>query len=592
MYLRRHRRRRGDTEYETWSLVESMRTAKGPRQRTVATLGKLPGLDQEERVGWEEIARVLDGKPRPERSLFEKEEEIPLWATVNLRGIRIERLRHFGEVYLGLALWKRLGLEDFATNHLPLGREEVAWSLMSCILVLARFCAPSSELQIAESWYDKTALDDLLGVSSEKVNEDRLYRALDALLPYKDDLCKYLQQRYGELFGSRFDFLFYDITSTYFEGSGQNNEQAKRGYSRDRRPDCVQVCIGLVLSREGLPLAFEVFDGNRTDVTTVEEMVDLMENKYGQAERVWVMDRGMISEENLEFLRKRKARYLVGTPRSMLRRFEQELAEAKWEEVEPGVEIKLCQAPEGTEETFILCRSRGRQEKETAILNRFVNRLEAGLNKLAQQAEKGKIRQKQIAERRIGRLLERNGRAASLFEVFVEEKGSGKDCRLTIVFCKKEERYAWALNTGGNYLLRTNWMERDPHQIWKTYIQLAQVEDAFRIAKCDLGIRPVYHQRADRTQSHILVCFLALAMWRALEQWMTGCGLGTAPRKLLEELREIRSLDVLLPSKDKTIRLRAVATAPQGLKILLHHLKLPLPNRPKLIQNVVAQFAP
>jgi transposase len=591
MYLRRHSRKKGDTEYETWSLVESVRTAKGPRQRTVATVGKLPGLDKEERVGWEEIARVLDGKPRPERSLFEKEEEIPLWATVNLRAIRVERLRHFGDVYLGLALWKRLGLEDFSTDHLPLGREEVAWSLMSCILVLARFCSPSSELQIAESWYDKTALDDLLGVSSEKVNEDRLYRALDALLPYKDDLCKHLQQRYGELFGSHFDFLFYDITSIYFEGSGQNNEQAKRGYSRDRRPDCVQVCIGLVLSREGLPLAFEVFDGNRTDVTTVEEMVELMESKYGQAERVWVMDRGMISEENLEFLRKRKARYLVGTPRSMLRRFEQELAEAKWEEVEPGVEIKLCRTPEGTEETFILCRSRGRQEKETAILNRFVNRLEAGLNKLVQQAEKGKIRHRQIAERRIGRLLERNGRAASLFEISVEEKGRGKDGRLSIDFCKKEERYSWALNTGGSYLLRTNWTERDPHRLWKTYMELTQVEGAFRITKSDLGIRPVYHQRTDRTQSHILVCFLALAMWRALEQWMSSCGLGTAPRKLLEELREIRSLDVLLPSKDKTIRLRAVATAPQDLKVLLHHLKLPLPNRPKLIQNVVAQIA-
>jgi transposase len=591
MYLRRHSRKKGDTEYETWSLVESVRTAKGPRQRTVATLGKLPGLDKEERVGWEEIARVLDGKPRLERNLFEKEEEIPLWATVNLRAIRVERLRHFGELYLGLALWKRLGLEDFSTGHLPSGREEVAWSLMSCILVLARFCAPSSELQIAESWYEKTALDDLLGVSSEKVNEDRLYRALDALLPYKEDLCKHLQQRYGELFGSRFDFLFYDITSTYFEGSGTNNEQAKRGYSRDRRPDCVQVCIGLVLSREGLPLAFEVFDGNRTDVTTVEDMVEWMEDKYGQAQRVWVMDRGMISEENLEFLRKRGARYLVGTPRSMLKRFEQELAEANWEEVEPGVEIKLCRTPEGTEETFILCRSRGRQEKETAILNRFVTRLEAGLNKLAQQAEKGKIRQKQIAERRIGRLLERNSRAASLFEISVEEKGSGKGGRFSIKFCKKEERYGWALNTGGSYLLRTNWTERDPHRLWKTYMELTQVEGAFRITKSDLGIRPVYHQRADRTQSHILVCFLALAMWRALEQWMSSSGLGTAPRKLLEELRQIRSLDVLLPSKDKTIRLRVVATAPQELKVLLHHLKLPLPNRPKFIQNVVAQIA-
>jgi transposase len=320
-------------------------------------------------------------------------------------------------------------------------------------------------------------------------------------------------------------------------------------------------------------------------------MVEWMEAKYGQAQRVWVMDRGMISEENLDFLRKRKASYLVGTPRSMLKRFEQELAEGTWEEVEPGVEIKLCRTPEGTEETFILCRSRGRQEKETAILNRFVTRLEAGLNKLAQQAEKGKLRQKQIAERRIGRLLERNGRAASLFEIAVEEKGCGKEGRLSIRFCKKEQRYAWALNTGGSYLLRTNWTERDPHRLWKTYMELTQVEGAFRITKSDLGLRPVYHQRADRTQSHILVCFLALAMWRALEQWMSSSGLGTAPRKLLEELREIRSLDVLLPSKDKVIRLRVVATAPQALKVLLHHLKLPLPNRPKLIQNVVAQIA-
>jgi transposase len=591
MYLRRHSRKKGDTEYEGWSLVESVRTSRGPRQRTVATLGKLPGLDKEERVGWEEIARVLDGKPKLERSLFEKEEEIPLWATVNLKEIRVERLRHFGDVYLGLALWKRLGLEDFCGEHLSLGREEISWSLMVCILVLARFCAPSSELKIAESWYGKTALDDLLGVCSEKVNEDRLYRALDVLLPYKDDLCKHLQRCYGELFGSQFDFLFYDITSTYFEGSGQSNGQAKRGYSRDRRPDCVQVCIGLVLSREGLPLAFEVFDGNRTDVTTVEEMVALMENKYGQAERVWVMDRGMISEENLKFLRKRKARYLVGTPRAMLKRFEQELAEAKWEEVEPGVEIKLCATPEGAEESFVLCRSQRRQEKETAILNRFVNRLEVGLSKLVQQAKEGKIRQRQIAERRIGRLLERNSRAASLFEILVEQKGSGKDSRLTIHFSKKEERYAWALNTGGSYLLRTNWMERDSHQMWKTYVQLTQVEDAFRITKSDLGIRPIYHQRSDRTQSHILMCFLALAMWRALEQWMFSCGLGTAPRKLLEELREIRSLDLLLPSRDKTIRLRVVTTAPPGLKILLHRLKLPLPNRPKLIQNVVAQIA-
>lgn len=593
MYLRRHSRKKGGCEYESWTLVESSRTAQGPRQRIVATLGKLPGMEKEERVGWEEIARILDGKPRPEPSLFEKEEDPPAWAEVNLKGVSVERLRRFGEVYLGLALWKQLGLEKFCQTHIPSGREEIAWPVMAAVLVLARFCAPSSEFKIAESWYEKTALDDLLGVSPDLINKDRLYRALDALLPHKESLFWHLQQRYGDLFGETFDFLFYDITSTYFEGSGEKNMQAKRGYSRDNRSDCVQVLIGLVVSREGLPLAFEVFDGNRTDVTTVEEMVRLMEEKYGKAKRVWVMDRGMVSEENLEFLRKRGARYLVGTPKSMmLKRYEREMTEAGWEAVAPGVDVKLCAAPEGGEETFILCRSEGRKEKEQAILNRFVERLEAALNKLVLQAEQGKIRNRQNVLLRIGRLLERNSRAASLFEVHVEESGSKKEARLKIEIRKNEDRYQWALNTSGSYLLRTNWKEGTPTEIWKTYIQLTQVEDAFRITKSDLGIRPIFHQRSDRTQAHILVCFLALAMWRTLQQWMLACGLGTAPRKLLEEMKEIRSMDILLPAREKTLRLRVVSTAPKALKILLQRLKLPLPNKPKMIHDVVQTSAP
>jgi transposase len=591
MYLRRRSRIKGGVEYESWAVVKSVRTASGPRQVTVATIGKLPGLDKEERVGWEEIVRILDGKPRAEGDLFEKQEDIPSWAMVDIKQVSVERLRQFGDVYLGLALWKRLGLERFCEENIASSREEVSWSLMVCVLVLARFCAPSSELQIAESWYGKTALDDLLGVPEEKINDDRLYRALDAVLPYKDALCKHLQERYGELFGTKFDFLLYDITSTYFEGTGERNSQAKRGYTRDGRPDCVQVCIGLVVSREGLPLAYEVFEGNRTDVTTVEDIVDYMEAKHGQAGRVWVMDRGMVSEENLEYLRKRKDRYLVGTPKAMLKRFERELLESGWEEVQPGVEVKLLKSPEGTEETFVLCRSQKRKEKESAILGRFVNRMEIGLKKLVKQTEEGRLRKRHIAERRIGRLMERNSRAASLFDVSVEERGTGKDKRLIIHVCKNEKHYEWASQTAGNYLLRTNWQGQNSHELWKTYIQLTQVEDAFRITKSDLCIRPIYHQRRDRTQAHILVCFLALALWRTLQQWMSGCGLGTAPRKLLEELHEIRSLDILLPTRKKTLRLRVVATAPQRLKILLHHMKLPLPNKPKILQNVVPQTA-
>jgi len=591
MYLRRNTKRKQGIDYDSWTLVESVRTVRGPRQRIVATIGKLPGLDREERIGWEEISRILSGKPLPEPTLFEQREEPPSWATVNLNGVSVERLRSFGDVYLGLYLWHKLGLADFCRDHIASNREEIPWSIMAAILVIARFCAPSSELQIAEFWYGKTALDDLLGVADDKINDDRLYRALDALLPHKDALCRHLQNRYGELFGSSFDFLFYDITSTYFEGSARANAQAKLGYSRDSRPDCPQVCIGLVASREGLPLAFEIFDGNRPDVTTTEEMVEIMAAKYGKANRVWVMDRGMVSEENLEFMRNVGARYLIGTPKSMLKKFERELFEHDWQEVQPGVEVKICCSPEGTEESFILCRSEGRKEKENAILNRFVTRLEGKLNSLVHQAETGRVRDKQKVERRIGRLLEQNSRAAALFNITVTDTGVGKDARLSIRVKKNEQQRQWIMDTGGNYILRTNWRESDPKILWKTYIQLTEVEDCFRTTKHDLGMRPIFHQKHNRTQTHILVCFLALVMWRTLQQCMKASGLGTAPRKFLEELRELKSLDVLLPTQDKTLRLRMVATPPKDLKVLLQRLKILVPNKPKIIENVVEKMA-
>lgn len=591
MYLRRYSKKKYGEEYGYWSLVESVRTARGPRQKVVANIGKLPDFDKEEKIGWEEIGRILTGKPRQQDNLFKKAEDPPSWATVDINRVSVERLRSFGDIYLALMLWHRLGFADFCKEHMPEGKEAVPWSVMACILTIARFCAPSSELQIAQSWYDKTALDDLMGVPTDRVNDDRLYRALDILLPHKDTLCRHLQNRYGELFGETFDFLFYDITSTYFEGMALGNPQAKRGYSRDSRPDCPQVCIGLVTSKEGLPLAFEVFDGNRADVTTTEEMVLIMESKYGKANRIWVMDRGMVSEENIEFMKERGARYIVGTPKSMLRKFEKELLTKDWEEVHPGVEVKICADPEGTEETFVLCRSEGRKEKETAILNRFIVHLEAGLNKLKEQAEQGRLRNRQKVERRIGRLLERNSRAAALFDITVTETGSDKDRRLAIIIKKNEDRYQWALQSGGSYILRTNWKEADPKMIWKKYIQLTEVEDSFRTEKHDLGMRPVYHQKQDRTQAHILVCFLSLAMWRTLQQWMKTSGLGTAPRKFIEEMREVRSLDVLLPAKDKTITLRVVSTASKELKVLLQRMKILLPNRPKIIENVVRKIA-
>jgi len=274
-------------------------------------------------------------------------------------------------------------------------------------------------------------------------------------------------------------------------------------------------------------------------------MVRMMECKYGKANRVWVMDRGMVSEENLEFMRTSGARYLVGTPRSLLKKFDRHLLDKSWEEVQPGVEVKLCPSPEGTEETFVLCRSLGRKEKENAILDRFVTRLGDKLAKMAERAEQGKIKDKQKLERQIGRLLERNSRAASLFTVTVVDR-EGQVC---IDIKRNQERYEWAVETGGSYILRTNWTETDPKVLWSTYIQLTEVENAFRTTKHDLGMRPIFHHKEDRTQAHILVCFLSLVLWRTLQQWMKASGLGSAPRKLLEEMRDLRSLDVLLPAR-------------------------------------------
>ena len=273
MFLRRDRKNHRGEAYDYWTLVESVRTARGPRQRVVAMLGKLPGLEEEVRVGWERIGDILDGKSRP-ADFLDARPDPPQWARVNLKGVRVERPRSFGDVFLGLALWRHLKLDAFFNDALEPGGEEIAWAKMACILTLARFRAPSSDLQIADFCYGKTALDDLLGVAADQINEQRLYRGLDALPPQKDGLFRHFQKVYGDLFGATYDLLLYDITSTYFEGRCEGNPQARRGYSRDSRPDCVQVCIALVVTPEGLPLTYEVFDGNRADVTTAREIVE------------------------------------------------------------------------------------------------------------------------------------------------------------------------------------------------------------------------------------------------------------------------------------------------------------------------------
>jgi len=587
MFLRRNRRRKGGVVHEYWTLVESVRTARGPRQRVVATLGKLPGLDEDERAGWDEIARLLDGRSRPSQGdLFRDEPDPPEWACVNLKGIRVERVREFGKVYLGLALWRRLGLHEFFQAHARQGREQIDWATVACILSLGRFCAQGSELALSEHWYATTALDDLLGVSAEDVYDNRLYRGLDELLPLRDELFVHLRERYRSLFGSRFEFLLYDVTSTYFEGQAERNPQAQRGYSRDNRSDCKQVCIGLVVTPEGLPLAYEVFPGNRADIATVEDIVDLMERKYGRAERIWAMDRGMVSEDNLDYLREREALYIVGTPKGRLRKFEQQLHDHKdWKQVQAGVEVKLMDHPDGQgEERYVLCRSKARHEKETAMLRRQRDRLRTKLEQI--DASLKKRPQKPLTiERRIGKWLGRNTAAEKVFEVdVIIENGKAAGLRIT----EDESKLDWAAASQGAYLLRTNCTEQDPARLWRWYIHLTEVEDAFRVGKSDLGLRPVYHQREDRVQAHIMVCFLTLAMWRCLDMWLDAKHLGNCARQVIEQMATIHSMDVVLPVKgDTNLRLRLVAKPEKLAADLLTHMGLKIPTRPKSIQNVV-----
>ena len=463
--------------------------------------------------------------------------------------------------------------------------------MVAAILTIARFCEPASELHIEQTWYRRTALPDLPGVPVDKVHTDRLYVGLDQLLPHKEAIEQHLKQRLGDLFDLKYDLLLYDITSTYFEGECLGNPMARRGYSRDSRPDCRQVCIRLVVTDDGMPLGYEVFDGNTNDSTTVETIVRAMEAKYGQASRVWVMDRGMVSEANLEFLRQRAGSYIVGTPKAMLRRFEQHLTDQDWHEVQAGVEVKLVPGPDG-DETFILARSADRQKKERAMHDRFFERMEAGLTKLQASAECGRLKDEATAHQRLGRLKERYWRAAGAFNVKIARiaRPTGK-ARLSITWNRNSRWGDWRAISEGCYLLRTNLTDLDPATLWKRYIQLTEAEWAFRITKDELEIRPIWHQRGERVLAHILVCFLAYVLWKTLARWMRRAGLGDAPRTLVEEFAKIKSGDVVLPARmadgsQRTIHLRCVTTPDQAQKVLLNRLGLTLPQRLRTINEV------
>jgi hypothetical protein len=578
MYLRHTTVCKDGKTHTYWRLVRSVRRGRKVMQETVAHLGELDG---EGRARARRLALQIAGR-REQYELFEVAAGAGEPVAVRLEQVRLERSRRFGDVWLGWRLWCALELDRFCAEQMPAGRERVAWATMAAILVIARLCEPSSELHIAEDWYRRTALADLSGVAVERVNDDRLYRALDRLLPHKRGLEEHLKRRLGELFALDYELLLYDVTSTYFEGQAAANPLAQRGHSRDHRPDCKQVCIGLVVTREGMPLGYEVFAGNRTDVTTVEEIVGTMESRYGRAHRVWVMDRGMTSAETVAWLQSGGRHYLIGANRSELKKLAPQLVDARdWRQVRDGVEAKLCAGPEGSE-TFLLVRSAERQLKERAMHARFCERIETALARLGGRLARarGPI-DRSVTERQVGRLLGRNSRAAGRYAIrLIEDPAVPAGLRLD--WSIRAEWDDWSRHSEGCYVLRTNIRDWTPEALWRTYIQLSEAEAAFRINKSELSIRPIWHQREDRVLAHILVCFLAYVLWKTLEQWQSRAGLGNSPRTILQELAAIHSTDVVLPTAtvpQRELRLRCVVRPDRAQAALLERLGLRLPER-------------
>src|SRR5881227_3863201 len=509
MFLRPNRRTKDGKDHNYWSLVETVRTPNGPRQRTLCYLGELNSSAQ---ARWLKTIEVFNeqGEARQLKlfpSQVEPPPDDPQVARVLLDKVRLERTRQFGSCWLGLQLWKRLELDRFFEQVLDEQVADVPWSRVAAVLAINRLCAPGSELAIEERWYPSTALDDLLGIEEGKINDTRLYRCLDRILPHKTKLERHLKQRYGELFGAEFDVLLYDLTSTYVEGAAEKNPMMRRGYSRDHRPDCEQMVIALIVNSEGFPFSYETFDGNRADVSTVETILRMVERKYGKARRIWIFDRGIVSEENLAAIRKRGGQYLVGTPRRQMKRFEAELVKEDWTRVRPEVEVKKVAIPQG-EETYILCRTSGRKEKEKAIRNRFSNSMETALKGLEKTIAAGRLKDRNKMERRLGKIQARHPQVNDLYDVGLKDTVEG----VRLFWQIKEDRKNWRESREGAYLLRTNLKAETAEELWSKYMQLTEAEASFRALKSELSIRPLFHEKEPRVKAHVLVAFLGYAL--------------------------------------------------------------------------------
>jgi transposase len=578
MFLRSNNRKKDGKDHRYFSIVENHRTASDKTvQRTVLYLGE---INDEQQAAWRKTLSVFDEEQQEyaNLSLFPDDREIPADAVdslqVKLSGLELRRPRLFGSCWLACELWQQLGLHEFWDSRLAGSREDVPWEKVLQLLVVNRLLDPGSEFRVHRQWYLTTALDVLLGTDFAVAEKDRLYRCLDRVLEHKQELFLWLRQKWADLFQAEFEVLLYDLTSTYFEGAMEENPKAKYGHSRDKRTDCLQLVIALVITTDGFPLAYEVLDGNTSDRTTLRGFLDHIEKTYGKAKRMWVMDRGIPTEEILQEMRDpaREIFYLVGTPKGKIQQYEKKWLDLPWQKVRESVEVKLF---EQDGELYVLAKSEGRRAKETAMRRKRLARL---LKKLRTMRRNFPSRDQLLM--RLGAAKSAAGRAFPFVHLQVPEKDQ-QVTRETFQFRVDKKKLQEAEWHDGHYLLRSNLTAGDPRVLWTRYVQLTQIESVFRSLKSELGIRPIYHQLEHRADAHILIAFLAYCLQITLKQRLLLHAPGLTPTAVLEKLAEIKMIDVCIPTVDQRWLILPRYTQPSAdTKLLIEKLRLQLPNQP------------
>ncbi len=582
MFLRCKPRKKDGKEHRYWSVVENRRRKNGKVvQRQVLYLGE---LNDTQRAGWIRAIDAVDqtapgGSVRACQLALFPDDRDALPDDLGCEAVRIRldqmavrRPRQWGGCWLSMWLWDFLSLDEFWQPHLQASRKGTKWLNVLKTLTCYRLIDPGSEWRLHREWYEHSAMGDLLDEDFSIAAKNTLYRCLDKLLPHRDSLFGFLRERWQDLFGAEFDVLLYDLTSTYFECVPPEEGQKRFGYSRDKRSDCVQVVIALIVTPQGFPLAYEVYPGNTQDKATLRDFLDRIEKQYGKHRRTWLMDRGIPTEETLEEMRARNVGYLVGTPKGRLTKLENDLLSRPWEEARDSVKVKLL---ESDGELYVYVQSKDRVAKERSMRHRRLKKLWARLKEL-----RGMKQTRDQLLMRLGAAKKQAGRAWGLVTVNVPAHGADVT-QETFTCSLNRQRLRETVRREGRYLLRSNQTAQSGAELWENYLLLVQVEQAFKDLKNDLAIRPVYHQSDQRVEAHIFVCFLAYCLFVTLKNFSARLAAGLTARSIIEKLKHIQMVDVHLPTTDgRTVVLSRYTEPDDDVRLLLERLDIPLPAQP------------